>query len=218
MALTKFNFNSFDLTTVASTGLAFNSSANGFDTAAAGAMTLIATNTITSGVSSSSFTSGIDSTYDTYLFKFINVHPASDAHFTFNGSTDGGSNYNVTKTSTNFRAYHSESGSANGVSYRTGADLAQSTAYDILDADGTVSNNDDSGFCGNLFLFLPSSTTFVKHYISATNDMVAGGTSQTTNNYNAGYMNTTSAINAIDFKFSSGNIDSGVIKMYGITK
>jgi len=102
MALTKFNFNSFDLTTVASTGLAFNSSANGFDTAAAGAMTLISTNTISSGVSSSSFTSGIDSTYDTYVFKIINCHPASDAHFTFNGSTDGGSNYNVTKTSTNF--------------------------------------------------------------------------------------------------------------------
>ena len=78
MALTKFNYNSFDLTTVASTGLAFNSSANGFDTAAPGAMTLIATNTISSGVSSSSFTSGIDSTYDTYIFKYINLHPASD--------------------------------------------------------------------------------------------------------------------------------------------
>ena len=218
MALTKFNFNSFDLTTVASTGLAFNSSANGFDTAAAGAMTLIATNTISSGVSSSSFTSGIDSTYDTYVFKIINCHPASDAHFTFNGSTDGGSNYNVTKTSTNFRAYHAESGSASGLSYRAGADLAQSTSYEILDADGTVSNHSDSGFCGDLFLFSPSNTTFVKHYISVTNGMVAGGSSQTSNNYNAGYINTTSAINAIDFKFSSGNIDSGVIKMYGVTK
>ena len=91
MALTKFNFNSFDLTTVASTGLAFNSSANGFDTAAPGAMTLIATNTISSGVSSSSFTSGIDGTYDTYLFKFINMHPATNnTDFTFQGSINGG--------------------------------------------------------------------------------------------------------------------------------
>ena len=89
MALTKFNFNSFDVTTVASTGLAFNSSANGFDTASPGAMTLIATNTISSGVSSSSFTSGIDGTYDTYLFKFINIHPASDnVYFQVNFSVD----------------------------------------------------------------------------------------------------------------------------------
>ena len=203
MALVKYNNNSISAVTA-------------LDSVPSGSLVLLATNTITSGVASSSFTSNIDSTYNTYMFKFINIHPASDAHFTFNGSTDGGSNYNVTKTSTNFRAYHAESGSASGLSYRTGADLAQSTAYDILDADGTVSNNDDSGFCGDLFLFSPSSTTFVKHYISVSNDMVAGGASQTTNNYNAGYMNTTSAINAIDFKFSSGNIDSGVIKMYGL--
>ena len=205
MELVKYNNNSI-------------SSVTALGSLSSGSLNLITTNTITSGVSSSSFTSNINSTYDTYLFKFINVHPASDAHFTFNGSTDGGSNYNVTKTSTNFRAYHAESGSASGLSYRTGADLAQSTSYDILDADGTVSNHSDSGFCGNLFLFSPSNTTFVKHYISVTNGMVAGGSSQTSNNYNAGYMNTTSAINAIDFKFSSGNIDSGVIKMYGLSK
>ena len=205
MALVKYNNNSI-------------SSVTALDSIASGSLVLLTTNTITSGVSSSSFTSNIDSTYDTYLFKIINCHPASDANFTFNGSTDGGSNYNVTKTSTNFRAYHAESGSGSGLSYRTGADLAQSTAYDILDADGTVSNHSDSGFCGDLFLFSPSNTTFVKHYISVTNGMVAGGSSQTSNNYNAGYMNTTSAIDAIDFKFSSGNIDSGVIKMYGLSK
>ena len=205
MELVKYNNNSI-------------SSVTALGSLPAGGLNLLATNTITSGVSSSSFTSNIDSTYDTYLFKIINCHPASDAHFTFNGSTDGGSNYNVTKTSTNFRAYHAESGSASGLSYRAGADLAQSTSYEILDADGTVSNHSDSGFNGDLFLFSPSNTTFVKHYISVTNGMVAGGSSQTSNNYNAGYMNTTSAINAIDFKFSSGNIDSGVIKMYGLSK
>ena len=217
MALTKFNFNSFDVTTAASSGLAFNSSANGFTTASAGSLNLIATNTITSGVSSSGFTSGIDSTYDTYMFKIINCHPASGSNFTVN-FRDGSSAFDATKTTTNFRAYHSESGSGSGVSYRTGADLAQGTGYQIIDADGTVSNNADSGFSGTLFLFSPSSTTFVKHFIVTTNSMVAGGTSQSSNNYIAGYCNVTAAIDGIDFKFSSGNIDSGVIKMYGITK
>jgi len=207
MGLVKYNNNSISAITTAGQ-------------LASGSMVLIKEQTASSS-STVSFVDGsggvvLDSTYPIYKFVFINMHPASNAHFTFNGSTDGGSNYNVTKTSTNFRAYHAESGSASGLSYRTGADLAQSTAYDILDADGTVSNNNDSGFCGDLFLFSPSNTTFVKHYISVSNDMVAGGASQTTNNYNAGYMNTTSAINAIDFKFSSGNIDSGTIKLYGI--
>ena len=214
MALTKFNYNSFDLTTVASTGLAFNSSANGFDTAAPGAMTLIATNTISSGVSSSSFTSGIDSTYDTYLFKYINLHPASDGvGISFNLSVDGGSNYNVTKTTTFFESQHSEGGSGS-LSYQTGLDIAQGTGYQqICQYIGT--DNDQSG-SGELYLFSPSSTTFVKHFIARGNAYFAND--KTCDNFSAGYGNTTSAVNAIDFKFTSGNIDSGVIKMYGITK
>ena len=215
MALTKFNFNSFDLTTAASTGIAFNGSANGFDTADAGAMTLLTTNTITSGVSSSSFTSSIDSTYDTYMFKFISIHPASDGpSFTFNGSIDGGSNYNVTKTTTYFEAIHDEADSAATVSYQESLDLAQGTGYqEFMRVIG--SDNDQSG-SGTLFLFSPSSTTFVKHFIYT-------GASVTSSNYAnnncvGGYFNTTSAINAVDFKMSSGNIDSGVIKMYGLAK
>jgi len=217
MALSKFEYNSFDVTPVASNAFAFNSTPNGLTTAAAGAMNLITTNTITSAVSSSSFTSSIDSTYDTYVFKIINCHPASGANFTVN-FRDGSSAFDATKTTTNFRAYHSESGSGAGVSYRSGADIAQGTGYQIIDADGTVSNNADSGFSGTLFLFSPSSTTFVKHFIVTTNSMVAGGTSQSSNNYIAGYCNVTAAIDGVDFKFSSGNIDSGVIKMYGLTK
>ena len=215
MALSKFNFNSFDLTTVASTGLAFNSSANGFDTAAAGAMTLIATNTISSSVSSSSFTSGIDSTYDTYMFKFINMHPASDGvSLTFNGSIDSGSNYNITKTTTYFEAIHNEGGSSASVAYQTSLDIVQGTGYqELLRIPGN--DNDQSG-SGTLMLFSPSNTTFIKHFIytgaSVTDSDYAN------NNFVAGYFNTTSAIDAVDFKFSSGNIDSGVIKMYGITK
>ena len=186
-----------------------------FDSIASGAMNLITTNTISSGVSSSSFTSNIDSTYDTYLFKFINIHPATNsAKFTFNLSVDGGSNYNVTKTTTMFRASHDEDDSGTSLGYVDSQDLAQSTDFQaILQALGT---NDDSSGSGELFLFSPSSTTFVKHFI------VRGGQMQENNKsldgYVAGYGNTTSAVNAIQFKMSSGNIDSGVIKMYGLAK
>ena len=214
MALTKFNFNSFDLTTVASTGLAFNSSANGFDTAAPGAMTLISTNTISSGVSSSSFTSGIDSTYDTYMFKLINIHPASnDTDITFQGSTNSGSSYGVTLTSTNFQANHFENDTT-GFGYESGYDLAQSTSYQIL--NHSIGTDNDQSASGTLFLFSPSNTTFVKHFIYRGNCYHAADLNIDANV--AGYFNTTSAIDAIDFKMSSGNIDSGVIKMYGITK
>ena len=211
MALSKFNFNSFDLTTVASTGLAFNSSANGFDTVAAGALNLIATNTISSGVSSSSFTSGIDSTYDTYLFKFINLHPATDAtYFTF----QGGASYNTTITSTFFTAYHGENGTGANFSYDSPFDQAQGTSYQPL--YGQIGSDNDQSCSGHLFVFSPSSTTFVKHFISCMNGSSSGDF--TRNDFVAGYFNTTSALTQFQFKFNSGNIDNGVIKMYGITK
>ena len=180
-----------------------------------GGMNLITTNTISSGVSSSSFTSNIDSTYDTYLFKYINLHPASDGvGVSFNLSIDGGSNYNVTKTTTFFEAQHSEDDSAASLSYQTGLDIAQGTGYQqICQYIGT--DNDQSG-SGELFLFSPSNTTFVKHFIARGNAYFAND--KTCDNFSAGYANTTSAINAIDFKFTSGNIDSGVIKMYGLSK
>ena len=214
MALTKFNYNSFDLTTVASTGLAFNSSANGFTTAEGGALNLITTNTISSGVSSSSFTSGIDSTYDSYLFKCINIHPATNnAHFTFQGSTNGGSSYGLTITSAAFSTEHNEADSSTDLSYQTGVDLAQSTNYQRLTSSNEYDN--DNAAVAYLYLFSPSNTTFVKHFIIRGNTVAQAYTVGT---HIAGYFNTTSAINAIDFKMSSGNIDSGVIKMYGITK
>ena len=214
MALTKFNFNSFDLTTVASTGLAFNASANGFDTAAPGAMTLIATNTISSGVSSSSFTSGIDSTYDTYLFKFINIHPASDQkNFTVN-FRDGGSDFDATKTTTMFLSNHAENDAYAAISYMSSFDLAQSTSYQPL-TENTGGDN-DQGCTGDLFLFSPSSTTFVKHFIARTHNCRHADAAELY--ITAGYCNVTAAIDGVDFKFSSGNIDSGVIKMYGLTK
>jgi hypothetical protein len=177
-------------------------------------MTLITTNTISSGVLSSSFTSNIDSTYDTYMFKLINIHPASnDTDITFQGSTNGGSSYGVTLTSTNFQAYHFESGNT-GLGYETSYDLAQSTSYQIL--NHSIGTDNDQSASGTLFLFSPSNTTFVKHFIYRGDCYHASDLN--VDAYVAGYLNTTSAINAIDFKMSSGNIDSGVIKMYGLSK
>ena len=214
MALTKFNFNSFDLTTVASTGLAFNASANGFDTAASGAMTLITTNTISSGVSSSSFTSGIDSTYDTYLFKFINIHPATDTAKLQVNFRDGSTAFDATKTTTTFNAQHNEAGSSTELGYQSGNDIAQGTGYQDLTRN--TGNGNDESVSGELFLFSPSSTTFVKHFLHKGN-CVQPSYNYARNEFVAGYFNTTSVIDAVQFKMSSGNIDSGVIKLYGVS-
>jgi len=175
------------------------------------AMTLITTNT-ESGDANSSFTSSIDSTYKLYIFKYININPATDnTDFMFNGSTDGGSNYNVTKTTTMFRAYHNEADSAAVLTYDTSYDRAQSTDYQWLTYD--IGNLADENGSGTLWLFNPSNTTYVKHFYSITNITEASGYS--VNNFMAGYFNTTSAIDAIDFKMDSGNFD-GTIKMYGV--
>ena len=160
-----------------------------------------------------SFTSGIDSTYKEYVFKFIDIHPATDAQaFTFNLSADGGSNYNVTKTTTYFLAYHNEGGSSTTLGYTSSADLAQSTGEKYLFRD--IGNDNDQSGSGTLHLFNPSSTTFVKHFIG--NFQSYKSDDYTHQNFPAGYGNTTSAVNAIRFKFASGNIDSGTIKMYGV--
>ena len=203
MALVKYNNNSISDVT-ATEGLA------------SGAMNLITTNTISSGVSSSNFTSSINSTYDTYLFKFINIHPATqNVDFVFNGSVDTGSNYNVTKTSTYFYATHSEADDVASIAYEADRDLAQSTAFQELAS--LIGNDNDQSGSGELYLFNPSSTTYVKHFIVSSNSARASSV-RSRNQYVAGYFNTTSAIDAIQFKMSSGNIDSGVIKMYGLSK
>ena len=186
-----------------------------FDNAASAA-TLVLLSTQTASASANiSFTTGLDSTYDEYIFKFINMHPSSDGvKFQFNLSTDGGSNYNVTKTSTYFRAYHNEVGTATNLGYDTGVDLAQSTAYQSITV---ASGSDNDQACvGTLTLFNPSSTTYVKHFISRCTEIHEADISN--DDYVAGYGNTTSAINAVDFKFNTGNIDDGIIKLYGVKK
>jgi hypothetical protein len=179
-----------------------------------GGMTLLSTQTASSS-STISFTSGIDSTYKEYIFKIYNAHASDgDTNFQFNASVDGGSNYNVTHTSTIFTARHNETDTIARVQYETGRDEGQSTGFQKLNYD-TGSDNDEN-VCVSLRLFDPSNTTFVKHFISTSIDSGrSGGGAQSS--FVAGYFNTTSAVNAIQFKFGAGNIDSGTIKLYGVS-
>ena len=178
-----------------------------------GSLTLLSTQTASSS-STISFTSGIDSTYDEYVFKFYDIHPENDNTdgFEFNVSIDGGSNYNVAKTTTFFQAYNKETGDAAALEYLTSFDLAQGTGFQTIGRK--VGNDNDQSCAGTLTLFSPSSTTFVKHFLSQANSYIAADYS--INIFVAGYANTTSAVNAIQFKMSAGNIDSGTIKMYGV--
>jgi hypothetical protein len=176
-----------------------------------GSMTFISSATA-SASASIEFTLG---NYKEYQFYFVNIHPSVDfSKLNFNFSTDSGSNYNVVKTNTNFKAQHRESG-ATELEYLTGGDLAQSTA-DAQLIDELSNDNDGSG-SGILQLFNPSSTTYVKHFLSMSNGMGAsGGVQYQRANYTGGYANTTSALTNIIFRFSSGNIDAGTILMFGI--
>ena len=161
-------------------------------------------------------TDGVDFTaYDEFVFKFINMHPETDdQNFQFQGSTDGGSSYEVTITSTVFRAGHSEGDATPTFGYFTADDLAQSTSYQRLDA-GRTGNDNDSGLSGTLQLFSPSSTTFVKHFIHDSNTHKSNN--QSMRAFVAGYFNTTTALTRVQFKMSSGNIDAGTISLYGIS-
>jgi len=158
----------------------------------------------------------LDNTYKEYLFTFNNIHPSATTGnplFEFQCSTDGGSNYNTTITSTHFRAGHNEDDSDTYLSYNTGKDQAQGTAFQPL-TDGDVGGDNDQCQSGMLQLFNPSSTTFVKHYIGHNNSVAANDVCGTV--FSAGYFNTTSAIDAVQFKMSTGNIDAGDICLYGI--
>jgi len=217
MALNKLKFNSINVTPAASEAIRFNSSANGLETASAGGNLVKIASTTASSSSSISFTSGLTSTHKEYIFVFNNIHPATNLQgFLFNGSIDGGSNYNVTKTTNLFRTRHKEDGSNGEITYDTSRDIAQGTGGAYLNA--LLSNDADGSLSGYLHLFEPSNTTAVKHFISVTNEMNLYGDSSvgTHNVFVSGYFNTTSAINAVNFTMESGNIDSGTITMYGV--
>jgi hypothetical protein len=165
-----------------------------------------------SNSASISFTTGINSTYKEYQFYFIDIHPRTDnVTFNFNLSTDSGSNYNVTKTSTFFRMFQDEAGTDYGLGYQGAFDLAQSTSYQPI-TNGLGNGADENGG-GYMSLFNPASTTYVKHFIATTNVYEQSNYSMA--GYTAGYGNTTSAINAVRFQMSSGNFD-GTIAMFGV--
>ena len=219
MALNKLKFNSINVTPVANQAIKFNSSANGFETGSAGGAMTVIKKITASGSSTISFVDGsssvvLDNTYKEYLFILNNIHNSeADRNIFVNFSADTGSNYNVTKTTTFFEAYHSEdNNTVSGPSYHTGKDLAQSTSAQQL-MNG-IKGDDDSCGVGFVHLFNPSSTTFVKHFMATTNIMQDNTHSQFAKV--AGYCNTTSAIDAVQFSVNSGNIDSGTITLYGI--
>ena len=218
MALSKLNFNSLNLTPVAGKGIGFDSGADDLEASfSGGAMTFIKKLTASSS-GTLSFVDGassvvLDNTYKEYLFTFNNIHPATDSvNFYVNFSIDGGSNYNVTKTTTWFYTYHNESGNTSSLEYNAGLDLAQGTGNQPI-MENIGNDNDQSG-SGFLTLYNPSSTTFVKHFTATTQDIIHANYAE--NAFIAGYCNTTSAINAVQFVMESGNIDAGTITLYGI--
>jgi len=199
MALTYHNNNSI-------------SNVTSFAQVPSGSPVLLSTATA-SASSSIEFTSSIDSTYDVYQFEFNNIHASNVSHLQFQCSTNGGSSYGIPMTTTYFRAVHDEADTTAALAYDSGSDLAQSTSFQLLTENS--SNNDGESVSGIFYFFSPSSTTYVKHFISITQHN--RDTPQYSDNfYVAGYLNTTSAINAIKFQMNTGTMDDGKIKMYGV--
>ena len=185
---------------------------------ATGAMTLIKTLTASSS-GTLSFVNGasgvvIDGTYKEYVFKIINIHPSASASFLV-GFRDGSTAYDATKTTAYFRAYHQENAGGGVLAYDASFDHANQTGFQDLTADSVITDN-DSGISGTLQLFDPSSTTFVKHFLTNINSIKAGSSPEMKNSFSSGYCNVTAAIDAVQFKMGSGNMDSGTIKLYGI--
>ena len=215
MALSKVNFNSLNVTPAASKAIKFNSNNNGIETGdVGGSLVLLETQTLSSAASTISFTSNIDSTYKEYIFKFIDIHPASEyAHFSFQADTGTNTNYNQTITSTSWTSTSNEGGTEAIINYQTASDQAQGTGFQYL-TDQLEADN-DSCAAGTLHIFDPSNTTFVKHFIARTQFHQADPSSR--EYYVAGYFNTTTALTRFQFKMHSGNIDAGTIKLYGVS-
>jgi hypothetical protein len=206
MALVKYNNNSISAITAASS-------------LPSAALTLIKSQTASSS-STISFVDGtsdvvLDSTYPIYIFKFINIHPSGDGvRLQFQGNVAGGSGYNETMTTTSFRAFHNEAGNDQNLEYIAGTDQAQGTGFQDISDYGGGSGGADETASGELWLFGLSSTTYVKHFMARASTYL--NSDYQSQKYHAGYFNTTSAIDEIQFKMDSGNIDSGTIKLYGI--
>jgi len=211
MALVKYNDRSLRNLTTVPAAVTGNSP---------GALVHIKTLTASSS-STLSFVDGsdsvvLDNTYPIYKFEFINIHPSGSGSEFQVGFRDGGTDYDATKTTTAFYAYHAEDDSATTLTYNTSEDLAQSTAFQDLTVASQIGTDNDESASGYMYLFNPSSTTFVKHFMSETNYASDDGTPFSMNCYIAGYCNVTAAIDAVQFKLDTNNIQSGTIKLYGI--
>ena len=183
-----------------------------------GALTLIKSQTADASSGTVAFVNGssdvvLDSTYPIYLFKFINIHPNNDGDILrVNFSDDTSSHsYDLAKTTTAFNARHDEDGSDGGIAYSTGTDLAQGTGNKDLTVG--VNNANEASCSGEMYLFSPSSTTFVKHFLATTNTDYGG---RCYTRHSSGYLNTTAAVTAVQLTFTGGNIDAGTFKLYGI--
>tara|TARA_B100000900_G_scaffold341412_1_gene304470 strand:- start:867 stop:1496 length:630 start_codon:yes stop_codon:yes gene_type:complete len=159
-----------------------------------------------------------DGTYKQYIFTFNEIHPASAASFTVNFSDDTSSHsYDLSKQSSSFVAWHDEANSATSLQYRTAYDLANGTGVQPLGGDTMSIANDNCG-SGFLSIYDIANTTFVKHFLSRFKPNYSGGSDPYSHDgHTGGYVNTTAAITAAQFKMSSGNIDSGTIKLYGVS-
>ena len=218
MALNKLKFNSINVTPSAGKVIQFDSGADGFETADGGGSMKFIKKLTASSSSTLSFVDGssdvvLDNTYKEYLFIFNSMHPATDqVSFSFQGNAAGGSGYNETITSTYITSYHNEAGSSAALEYTDANDQAQGTSFQALLHN--LGNDADQCCSGYLHLFNPSSTTFVKHFLIEA-QMYNGG-DFSVHDFIGGYCNTTTAIDGVQFTMSSGNIDAGTIKLYGV--
>jgi len=205
MSLSKVQAESIDLTAT----YAFSGTVS--DTAVRN-LVLLQTLTADNSATTLTFDSGIDNTYQSYLFKLINMQPATDTADLQVNFRDGSTAYDATKTTTYFETYHNEADGTTGLGYVEGLDIAQGTGFQSIHR--YVGNGADECSVGELELFDPSSTTFVKHFVSVGHDYTANDYANSIRV--AGYCNTTAAIDGVQFKSSSGNIKAGTIKMYGV--
>jgi len=219
MAISKLNFNSLNVTPTASKGIGFDSGADDLDATLSGGSMVFIKKLTASSSGTLTFHHGtsdviLDSTFKEYVFMLNNIHGSAVAKISFQANTVGASGFNENITSTAFGAYHEEGDSGTTLEYEGGLDQAQGTAFQSLCALGGINTGNDSSGSGYLHLFNLSSTTFVKHFTSRFG-FVGGGDYQT-DAHIAGYINTTAAIDEIQFKMNTGNIDAGTITLYGI--
>mgnify|MGYP003118534386 CR=1 FL=1 len=223
MALSKLKYNSLNVTAAASKAVGFDAGADDLSASISGGSMVFIKKLTASSSGDLSFVDGsasvvFDDTYKEYMFTFKNIHPGTDeAHFQFQTDTGTNTSYNQTITSTNFRAYHNEGGTAQGLGYITGDDQAQGTAFQNL-SENDVDGDNDVGLAGTLRIFNPSSSTFVKHFLAETVTIKnSAGGPYNIHAFVAGYFNTTTALTRVRFKFDTGNIDAGDICLYGIS-